>query len=121
MTNKFTALLIIAPLALGAIPALSQGSHDINPFDSQPYATNAPTPAPTDAYSGNPIVDCEAQGMVTAEDFSCVPQSFYEVPAEPAEDDPDFDCRIHGNHICGVEVEGTWYLLDYDTMTFVTR
>lgn len=107
MTNRIALALIIAPLALGAAPALSEGSHDINPFDSQPYATNAPEPAPTPA----PEVIPEVTPAPEPE----------EALAEPMEDDPNFDCRIHGNHKCGVEVNGTWYVLDYDTMTFVTR
>ena len=37
----------------------------------------APAPAPAvDPYSGNPIVDCAAQGLVRVEDYSCVPLSF---------------------------------------------
>jgi len=58
------------------------------------------------------------EGMIMAEDGSCVPLSYYE---EPSEDDPAFDCRAHGNHLCGVEVEGHWYVLDFDTMTFSLR
>lgn len=40
---------------------------------------------------------------------------------EPQEDDPGFDCRIHGNHVCGVQIEGVWYLVNFDTMTVVPR
>lgn len=50
----------------------------------QPVQSSATSPAPSatpapsiDPYSGNPIVDCAAQGLITAEDFSCVPGSFY--------------------------------------------
>ncbi len=30
-----------------------------------------------DAYSDNPIVNCEAQGLITAEDYSCVNPNFF--------------------------------------------
>lgn len=102
----------------------------------------APLPAPIDAcdtFECNSAADPNrhAPGYIQAEDGSWVPDSFYNNPAttpqpedpdypaapngEPMEDDPDFDCRIHGNHICGAEVEGIIYLLDFDTMTFTIR
>lgn len=36
-----------------------------------------------------------------------------EPEAEPQEDDPDFDCRYHGNGQCGVEIHGTWYVIEF--------
>jgi hypothetical protein len=41
-----------------------------------PAPVQPATPA-VDPYSGNPIVDCAAQGKVRAEDYSCVPATFY--------------------------------------------
>lgn len=32
---------------------------------------------------------------------------------EPYEDEPGFDCRIHSNQVCGVEIEGTWYIVSF--------
>lgn len=32
----------------------------------------------------------------------------------PSEDDPDWDCRTMGNRTCGVEIEGTWYLVTFE-------
>lgn len=31
-----------------------------------------------------------------------------------SEDDPRWDCRTMGNHTCGVEIEGTWYVVEFD-------
>lgn len=51
---------------------------------------------------------CESQGLITAEDLSCVPESFYSesYPAplptvECLEDMPCWDCTTMGNGICG--------------------
>lgn len=33
---------------------------------------------------------------------------------EPYEDEPGFDCRIHGNKECGVFYEGIWQVISYD-------
>lgn len=33
---------------------------------------------------------------------------------EPMEDDPAFDCRIHGNSECGVLIEDTWYIIAFE-------
>jgi hypothetical protein len=42
-------------------------------------APTAPTEAPEiDPYSGNPIVDCAAQGLVAAEDSSCVSPDYWD-------------------------------------------
>ena len=67
-------------------------------------------------------------GILTA--AACLPEQEvtptpgYEHPDMPGviqEDDPVFDCRTMGNMICGVEVEGTWYILDFKTGTFTER
>lgn len=42
------------------------------------------------------------------------PAPVVSVPESLAEDDPMWDCRINGNTLCGVEVEGTWYLIDFE-------
>lgn len=42
-------------------------------------------------------------------------------PEVITEDDPRWDCREMGNRTCGVEVEGTWYVLDFATGTFRER
>lgn len=47
-------------------------------------------------------------------------------PAPPAdeviyEDDPRWDCTTMGNRICGTDINGTWYLLDFNTGTFAPR
>jgi len=34
------------------------------------------------------------------------------LPAQ--EDDPEWDCRIQGNTVCGVDIEGTWYLIEFE-------
>lgn len=46
------------------------------PLVIAPAPVVVPAPA-VDPYSGNPIVDCAALGLVTAEDFSCVSPTFY--------------------------------------------
>ena len=33
---------------------------------------------------------------------------------DPYEDEPGFDCRIHGNRMCGVQVQGEWYVIQFD-------
>lgn len=60
----------------------------------RPYVAPAPT---VDPYSGNPIVDCAAQGLVRAEDYSCVPATFY-APAVtlPPCDDEDEEMLVNG-------------------------
>lgn len=63
-----------------------------------------------------------AQGYTMAEDSSCVPEDFWEdmppvvVITEPelSEDDPNWDCRVHGNELCGVEISGTWYVVQFE-------
>ena len=30
------------------------------------------------------------------------------------EDDPRWDCRFDGNQTCGVEIEGVWYLVQFE-------
>ena len=37
------------------------------------------------------------------------------------EDDPAWDCRVMGNSQCGVQINGTWYVLDFTTGTFAER
>lgn len=37
------------------------------------------------------------------------------------EDDPRWDCTTMGNMICGTDINGTWYLLDFKTGTFTAR
>lgn len=37
------------------------------------------------------------------------------------EDESGWDCRTHGNQLCGVQVQGVWYVLDFATGTFVPR
>lgn len=104
MTNP---IAILIPAMIVAFTPNVMPAAEVTP--PPPIVEVLPSPAPTPA--------C-AEGELLAEDLSCVPADFY---AEPAEDDPEFDCRVHGNHICGVEVEGHTYLLDYDTMTFTLR
>lgn len=33
------------------------------------------------------------------------------------EDDERWDCRFHGNQMCGVNVEGIWYLIQFEDGT----
>lgn len=47
------------------------------PTASPSQAVQPSTAPAVDSYSGNLIVDCAAQGLVTAEDHTCVPASFY--------------------------------------------
>lgn len=123
-------------------------------------SATVPAPEPT-------VQSCESQGLLTAEDLSCVPASFYEEPVtapvveltqpeptvtteppgpnpcanlqpgdawagvgltcgtpEPTpaatpvplqEDDPGWNCLIHGNKICGVpisDVADAWASFD---------
>lgn len=37
-----------------------------------------------------------------------------EAPERLEEDDPRWDCRIHGNERCGVEIMGTWYVVTFE-------
>lgn len=55
-------------------------------------------------------------GWFLAEDLSCVNPDYYDEPntEEPQEDDPSFDCRFHGNEQCGVEIQGTWYVIQFE-------
>lgn len=62
-------------------------------------------------------VECDLEYYVLDESGNCVDIEII----EPAEDTPEFDCRIHGNHTCGVEIEGVWYILNFDTNTFQDR
>ena len=53
------------------------------------------------------------------EDGHCVlvdlptPEPVVEAPVVQ-EDDPAWDCRVMGNRSCGVEIEGTWYVVEFD-------
>lgn len=65
-------------------------------------------------------------GWTLAEDLSCVGPDFYGEPVEPSdtnviqEDDPNFDCRFHGNEMCGVEIQGAWYVIQFEDGTPVS-
>lgn len=45
--------------------------------DNRTCVNDAPQAPQIDPYSGNPIVDCTVQGLVRAEDYSCVPATFH--------------------------------------------
>lgn len=66
-----------------------------------------PTPTAVDPYSGNPIVDCEAQGLITAEDATCVSSSFYAPEPVCQEDEPCWNCETMGNKVCGAGIGET--------------
>lgn len=76
--------------------------------DPAPSPTMIPTPsqAPTPP---TPI-DISEDGSAKMSDGTTRPEDTY-----------PWDCRTEGNMICGAEVNGTWYLLDFDTMTFSLR
>jgi hypothetical protein len=92
-------------------------------------AASATVPAP------EPVQSCESQGLLTAEDLSCVPASFYEEPitapvvelvqpepvveTSPAprieEDEEGWNCLTMGNQLCGVplsDVADAWASFD---------
>lgn len=80
--------LIEAP-TVPLIEALPEAPVEALPSPAPEQPTAAPT-APVEAiveapavdpYSGNPIVDCEARGLVTAEDYSCVSVDFWLIGA----------------------------------------
>ena len=79
------------------------------PTAPAPAPTQAPTEAPTPASSPTPI-DIYEDGSATMSDGTTRPEDTY-----------PWDCRTEGNKVCGTEVNGTWYLLDFDTMTFSPR
>jgi hypothetical protein len=62
---------------------------------------DAPVFVEVDPYSGNPIIDCEAQGLIRTEDYTCADPSYYPEPVTILEDDPRFDCTAMGNLLCG--------------------
>ena len=33
---------------------------------------------------------------------------------QPTEDSPEWECRTMGNRACGVEIGGTWYVVQFD-------
>jgi hypothetical protein len=55
-------------------------------------------------------------GWTLAEDLSCVGPDFYEEVNEEdvQEDDPNWDCRFNGNQMCGVEIMGVWYVIQFE-------
>jgi hypothetical protein len=69
-----------------------------------------------------PTQEQQARALDRAGDVDLVGE-FQAVPAgEPiAEDAPGWDCRAHGNRLCGVQVGADWYVLDFATGTFVPR
>lgn len=77
----------------------------------------APAPEP-EAIVAIPEPPACAEGLELAEDGTCVDPSFWDTTApapQPVyEDDPAWDCRIHGNRICGVDISGTRYLVQFD-------
>lgn len=129
ITAESTAILpaldspAVTTTAAATLPAEEPATATTQPSEAtaDPSLTVDPVPAPVaseplpavDPYSGNPIVDCEAQGLITAEDHTCVPASFYASATEPQpeatepttevcqEDEPCWDCATMGNKICG--------------------
>lgn len=73
------AEIVAEPVAVVAEPVVASEPVYVAPVASEPVAV-VTEPVAVDPYSGNPIVDCEAQGLVTAEDASCVSATFYTEP-----------------------------------------
>lgn len=48
-----------------------------------------------------PPASCESQGLITAEDGTCVPESFYEVPATPFREPVTlYPCETEDSEMC---------------------
>lgn len=95
-------------LAQGLADGLAEEGFDVG-VHSEPDGTVVITPS-------EPAVDvieppfpgwtCDATG--------CVAPDADPIPREPHEDEPGFDCRVHGNEMCGVQVHGMWYLIQFE-------
>lgn len=73
------------------------------PEPVEPSTSAAPIPAPT----------TEPVPWEYEEAVPWVPGAPHTGPVAPQEDDPAFDCRVHGNQSCGVQIENTWYLVTF--------
>lgn len=66
-----------APVTISAPPATEVQA----PTPTEPTQPVVEPEAPaTDPYSGNPIIDCEALGMATTEDYTCAPLDYWDTP-----------------------------------------
>ncbi|AKF14323.1 hypothetical protein SEA_VINCENZO_61 [Mycobacterium phage Vincenzo] len=79
ITNSDRAVVFTAGLLVGLAVGMPIGAALVWP--------NTDKAVPDDAATGQSVTYAEYVFMVTG--------------LEPAEDDPAFDCRLHGNHICG--------------------
>lgn len=73
---------------------------------------------------GEPVISEaeEAQALDTTGDTDTTGEVQVEVTDAPLpdpieEDDPRWDCRTMGNGGCGVEIEGQWYVVQFDVTT----
>lgn len=74
-------LLMALVVVLGALALDGTTVGNRAPAPTPVALTTVPTPADPDHLENQAEHgDCEAQGMVTAEDWSCVPASFYQQP-----------------------------------------
>ncbi len=100
------------PAALALLLVLAVGQSPARP-ESTPQPVDVVSFTAPDGYD-IPIDTTPTVVSVTpAEDVMVLTDP---VAVQPiiTEDDPRWDCRTMGNHQCGVEVEGTWYVITFD-------
>ena len=93
---------------------------------AEPSATAVPADVPADMPADvEPPVSEQPAPMPAPEDLPWGPPYQEAAPwvpgapingeiREPYEDEPGFDCRIHGNHKCGVSIQGAPYVVTFD-------
>lgn len=79
-SNRLLVSIGVGALLLGAALPSIEATPSAAPFEGA-------------AYAGDRVATLEDQATAL----------------EPAEDEPGFDCRVHGNKVCGVQLEGQWY------------
>lgn len=109
--NPANAILAVAGLVIGSV--FGPG------FVSANETPATPTPEPTaQTYAPEPSAPVPAPirdeyGVTAGINENVLSEDVFE-GAEITEDDPRWDCRTMGNHQCGVEIEGTWYVVSFE-------
>ena len=96
--------------AIAPTPTPTETVEATAPATPEPSPTVTPTPEPT--LEPAPPTETPREGEYQ-EAVPWVPGAPFTSPVAPREDEPGFDCRIHGNQMCGVLIEDTWYVVTF--------
>ena len=94
-------------------PAEDEPGWDCATMGNMTCGPVAVTPEPEPEPEPDPVAVTPEPFPTYEEAVPWVPGAPHTLPVAPREDEPGFDCRIHGNQMCGVLIEGTWYVVTF--------